>query len=51
MSEAKGYPAHQPFCIKGRKNLTKKAAWWQVGNSNNRSVSKKSKTQGESQNV
>ena len=35
MSQAKGYPGNQPFCIKGRKNLTKLKAWWQVGNSNN----------------
>ena len=48
MSEAKGYPANQPFCIRGRKNLTKKKAWWQVGNSNNSvNRSSKPKTQGE----
>lgn len=49
MSEAKGYPANQPFCIRGKKNLTKKNSWWQVGNSNNQvnRSSNKPKTQGE----
>lgn len=31
-----GNPANQPFNIRGRKNLTKKSAWWQLGNNNNR---------------
>lgn len=34
-------PANQPFQLNGRKNLTKTKAWWQLGTSNNRSVSKK----------
>lgn len=49
MSEAKGYPANQPFCIKGKKNLTKKNAWWQHEPYHNNGVnrSNKPKTQGE----
>lgn len=32
-------PAAQPFQLgAGRKNLTKRKAWWQVGNDNNRKV-------------
>ena len=29
-------PANQAFNLHGRKNLTKKKAWWQLGNNNNR---------------
>lgn len=28
-------PANQPFQLAGKKNLTKKKAWWQLGNNNN----------------
>lgn len=41
MSKAKGYPHLQPFCINGKKNLTKRKAWWQLGNSNNPEKGKK----------
>ena len=34
-------PAAQPFQINGRKNLTKKRAWWQLGNNNNPKQKKK----------
>lgn len=34
MSNPKGYPHKQPFCINGKKNLTKRRAWWQLGKSN-----------------
>ena len=37
----KGYPHRQPFCVSPRRNLTKKKAWWQLGNSNNRKQSQK----------
>lgn len=35
MSTPKGFPSRQPFCITGKKNLTKRRSWWQLGNSNN----------------
>ena len=28
-------PAAQGFNLNGRKNLTKKKAWWQIGDNNN----------------
>lgn len=31
----KGYPHKQGFCVSPKRNLTKKKAWWQLGNSNN----------------
>ena len=36
-------PAAQPFQLSGRKNLTKKRAWWQLGNTNNPGSKKKQK--------
>ncbi len=38
-------PHNQPFNVNGRRNLTKRRAWWQIGNHNNgkqKSVSKES---------
>lgn len=29
MSQAKGYPHKQGFCINGQRNKTKKNSWWQ----------------------
>lgn len=38
-------PANQVFNVTARKNKTKQKAWFQVGNSNNKSVKKVSKTE------
>lgn len=40
MSKERGFPHRQPFCINGKKNLTKRRAWWQLGNSNNQKTKK-----------
>lgn len=37
----RGYPHKQPFCAHPRRNLTKKNAWWQKGNTNNRKQGRK----------
>lgn len=36
MKSNKRNPANQPFNVKGKKNITKSKAWWQLGNSNNK---------------
>ena len=40
----RGTPSKQPFCVTPRRNLTKRSAWWQVGQSNNRKQSKRDET-------
>jgi hypothetical protein len=40
----RGFPHRQPFCVTPRRNLTKRNAWWQVGQSNNRKQSKRDET-------
>ena len=42
--KVKGAPSHQPFCVAPRRNLTKRNAWWQVGQSNNRKQGKRDET-------
>ena len=40
----RGFPHCQPFCVTPRRNLTKRNAWWQVGQSNNRKQDKRDET-------
>jgi len=42
MSKVKGYPDAQPFNINGRRNLTKKNAWWHRTPAQNNTQPKKS---------
>lgn len=40
---AKGNPSDQPFCINGRRNQTKKNAWWAKAPFHNNAVNRKTK--------
>ena len=41
MMSVKGFPHKQTFNVHPRRNLAKKKAWWQMGNTNNRKQSVK----------